>query len=357
MSARATTGTALARGAADAPAGASGGATTAAADAGAGDGASGSATTAAAVAFVEAHRALAAETADRLVPLMDDPERFTASLEDGLRGLADPVFADGLRRIAPGITGPLGVRGPLLHLVESGVRRGTRRAAPARLLALADRAARSEVAEVRWFAIDIADRIVRADPERTWQLIRRIAGTAAEWITVDSLASPCSRGILAEPYRWAELEQLVYSPSRWERRLAGSTVARIPFIDRTEGRRAVVAGRGLDIVGLLIGDAELDVCKALSWALRSLVLVDRAAVVAFCREQADLAASTGDGARAWVIRDTLPRLDPADAEEIGPRVMGIRRRPGAPSTSLAAEAAARFGGLADPAPHPTAPLP
>ena len=54
------------------------------------------------------------------------------------------------------------------------------------------------------------------------------------------LARPCRRAAAssAEPYRWAELEQLVYSPSRWERRLVGSTVATIPFIDRTTGRTA-----------------------------------------------------------------------------------------------------------------------
>ena len=38
------------------------------------------------------------------------------------------------------------------------------------------------------------------------------------------------------------------------------------------------------------------------------------------------------------------------------RLAGIRRRPGAPSTSAAADVASRFGGLPDPAHHPEPPL-
>ena len=56
------------------------------------------------------------------------------------------------------------------------------------------------------------------------------------------LAHPYGTGIPAEPYRWAELEQLVYSPSRWERRLVGSTIATMTHVDRRRGRDPEVAG-------------------------------------------------------------------------------------------------------------------
>ena len=64
----------------------------------------------------------------------------------------------------------------------------------------------------------------------------------------------------------------------------------------------------------------------------------------------------GDGHRAWVIRDTLAKLDPAVADELRARLAGIRKRPGAPATSIAAETAARFGDLPDPTTHPEPPL-
>ena len=168
---------------------------------------------------------------------------------------------------------------------------------------------------------------------------------------MDTLAHVAARGILAEPYRWAELEQLVYSPSRWERRLAGSTIATIPHADRTAGRTPEVVRRGLAIVGDLVGDPEPDVQKALSWALRTLAAVDLPATAAFLRTEADVARATDDGYRAWVIRDTCEKLPAALAAELRAALAGIRRRTGAPSTSRASARAADFlaYGLADPA--------
>jgi hypothetical protein len=115
-----------------------------------------------------------------------------------------------------------------------------------------------------------------------------------------------------------------------------------------------VARHGLDLIGQLLGDDEPDVQKALAWALRSLTLVDRPAVTAFCEIEAIRAAEGSDGHRAWVIRDSLPKLDPDTAGRIRARLDGIRRKAGAPSTSAAAAAAARFGGgaLGQPLPEP-----
>ena len=316
-----------------------------------------SATTAAAIAFVAAHRTQADAAGRGLAELVEDPEAFAAGLDDALRSLADPTYAAGLDRVAPGLVGAIGVRGPLLHGLRASLVRASRRAPSAVLLAVVERIGRSDITEARWLGIELMDRLVLADSERTWQLMRRAAAGAGEWITVDTLASPYARGILREPYRWAEVEQLVYSPSRWERRLAGSSIARMPFVDQRAGREPLVAERGLGVVGLLIGDAAPDVQKALSWALRSLTLVDAAAVTAFCRAEADRAVTTDDGARAWVLRDALEKLAAGDAADLRTSLAGIRRRPNAPSTSEAAATAARYGALPEPASVRITPFP
>ena len=173
---------------------------------------------------------------------------------------------------------------------------------------------------------------------------------------MDSLAHPYGKGVLAEAYRWAELEQLAYSPSRWERRLVGSTIATIPFVDRRRGREPAVASHALPLLGSLMGDAEPDVQKALAWAYRGLTLVDPTATEAALRAETARAVAMADGHRAWVIRDTLAKLDAATAEELRTALAGIRKRPGAPSTSDAAETAARFGALPDPTTLPEPPL-
>jgi 3-methyladenine DNA glycosylase AlkD len=248
------------------------------------------------------------------------------------------------------------VRWPLLAAVSRGFRTATRRDPAAPLLFLADRLFHERHLEERWFAFGLLERTLPADPERSWQLLRRAAREAGDWITVDSLAHPYAKGIVAEPYRWAELEQLVYSPLPWERRLVGSTIATLPHVDRRRGRDPEVAARALPILGQLIGDREPDVQKALAWAYRSLAAIDRVATTEALRHETKTAVADADGHRAWVIRDALPKLDRADSDGIRDRLAGIRKRPGAPSTSAAAATAARFGDLPDPAAHPEPPL-
>jgi 3-methyladenine DNA glycosylase AlkD len=313
-------------------------------------------TTAAAQAFVADHLPAARRLGRDLADHLDDPASFAAAARHGLAGLADPAYLAGQRLVAPGIGPTLGIRTPLLDAVLAGLRREVRGVGPAPLLAVADLLARDEVRELRWMAIEVLRWILPADPERSWQVLRRIGRDADDWITVDTLAVVVAEGILREPYRWAELEQLVFSPIRWERRLVGSAVANMPHVDHHLGRTALVIERGLDLVGQLIGDAEPDVQKALSWALRELAKVDAAPVVAFCRREAERAAATADGQRAWVLRDALPKLPAVEAAAIRAQLAGIRRAPGAASTSLAAATAAAFASAGLGRPLPEVPL-
>jgi 3-methyladenine DNA glycosylase AlkD len=315
-----------------------------------------SATTARAVAFVADRRPVAEALGGRLADFVNDPDAFAAELRHGFETLADPEYLAGQQFVAPGIRTIHGVRWPLTRAIARRFRAATRKVPAAALLFVADRLFREPHLEARWFAFGLLERTLSLDPERTWQLLRRAAREAGDWITVDSLAHPYGRGVLAEAYRWSELEQLVYSPSRWERRLVASTIATIPFVDRRRGREPSVARRALPILGQLIGDAEPDVQKALAWAYRSLLLVDSGATGDALSAEADSARATDDGHRAWVVRDVLSKLDPALAAELRTRLAGIRRRPGAPSTSSAAATVARFGHLPHPMTHPEPPL-
>jgi 3-methyladenine DNA glycosylase AlkD len=314
--------------------------------------------TARATALVADLRPTAEELGRSLADDLSDPAAFAGSLHDGLAKLADQEYLEGQRRIAPGIGRLHGVRWPLIEAVRRGFREATRREGTGGWLEVADRLLGEPELEARWFAFGLLERLVIDDTERAWQLIRRASRDAGDWITVDSLAHPVGKGILHESYRWAELEQLVFSPSRWERRLVGSTIATLPFVDRRRGRAPEVATHGLGLIGELIGDAEPDVQKALAWALRSMAGVDQAGTTAFLDAAATTAAERRDGHRAWVIRDALVKLEPADSERIRASLDGIRRRGDAPSTSRAAAIAGRFGQglLGRPMPEPPLPM-
>ncbi len=309
-----------------------------------------------AVAFVAARKEEAEALGTSLADLIGDPDAFAVTLRRGLESLADAEYAEGVRVIAPGIGPVHGVRRPLLAAIARGFRHETRRDRPTPLLFIADRLFREPHLEARWFAFGLLERTLVADPERTWQLLRRAAREAGDWATVDDLAHPYGIGIAAEPYRWAELGQLVYSPSRWERRLIASTIATMTHGNRRTGRGPELIPTALTLLEQLMGDAEPDVQKALAWAYRSLAQRDGPATTAALRRQADIAVEHADGHRAWVVRDSLVKLAPADADELRARLMGIRKRSGAPSTSSAATTAARFGELPDPVHHPEPPL-
>jgi 3-methyladenine DNA glycosylase AlkD len=307
-------------------------------------------------AFVAAHRGAAQALGTALAELVQDPEGFALAVRSGLAGLTDPAYLDGQRLVAPGIGTIHGVRNPLLATVSASLAAGTRDDRATTLLFVADRLLQEEHLEAHWLAFDLLERTLPGEPERTWQLMRRAARTAGDWITIDTLAHAYAAGIALEPYRWSELEQLVYSPSRWERRLVGSTIATLTHGAPGRTQAPTIVTSALPILGQLIGDAEPDVQKALSWAYRSLAALDRPAVTATLRHEAQTAAASDDGHRAWVIRDSLAKLDTADADALRAMLDGVRKRPGAPATSAASAIAAAFGGLPDPAAHPEPPL-
>lgn len=315
-----------------------------------------SAVTARANEFVAAHRDEARALGHALSDLVGDPGAFAAALHRGLTRIADPIYVEGQQFVAPGIGATLGIRTPLLAAVGAALRTATRTDRPAPLLAVADRLLRADYLEARWLAFGLLERLVVQDPERTWQIMRRAAREAGDWITIDTLARAYARGVLDARFRWAELEQLVFSPSRWERRLVGSTLATIPHTDRDAGRTPTVVSDGLTLLGRLIGDDDPDVQKALAWAYRTLAEIDRAATLAALEHEADIAVRHRDGHRAWVIRDALSILSPSDGARIRASLRGVRRTTGAPATSEAAAIGARFGTLPDPREHPEPPL-
>jgi len=212
-------------------------------------------------------------------------------------------------------------------------------------LQLAHRLAAADHRDLRLYAHEPLRRALPDDPEMSWQVMRRLGRSASDWIATDSLADLWARGVLAERFRWAELEQLLYSEQTCERRLVAATLAtmphRLPADDRHQLRPEAVE-RALELIRQLLGDAEVMVQKALSWAIREWTPVDAEAVSGLLQAEAALAAEHRDGARAWVIRDALAKQPPGVAAALRAQLDGLRRDPRARSTSIASTRAAAF---------------
>ena len=299
--------------------------------------------TRAANAFVATHLRDATLLGERLADLVTDPVAFQAELAMGLATLADAPYAAAQERVAPGSGPVMGVRWPLLHELSRQLRPALREASPSLVLDLATRLARlAPTREERLMALPCLRACLPHEPERSWQLLRRMGHAANDWITVDSLAEVFAQGILAEPFRWAELEQLVYAERAMERRLIGATLARLPHAVPVRERPSLRVGPVLALVGQLIGDADPWVRKSLAWALREWTRVAPDQLGAFLEDQARLARHRSDGHRAWVVRESLTHLPSARAMAIRSVVEGVRARPGSPSTSDAARTAAQL---------------
>ncbi len=305
--------------------------------------------TARAQALVAERLPLARGLGDQLADLIYYPEEFVDALRAGLVTLGDEAYAREQARVAPGSGVIFGVRQPLLAAVIRQLRQPLHETSPALALNLAERLAAETEREFVFFVYMALDRVLPLDPERAWQLMRRLARHATDWIRVDTLASLYARGILNEQVRWVEIEQLVFSASEWERRLVGATLATLPFEVPTRRRPGLAGPPALGLVRSLIGDASKTVCKSLSWALRSWREVDPRGVDELLIDEARRAAATNDGNRAWVIRDAIKeqrtQVPARVAEQVRTLLVGVRRAAGDQSTSEASEIAGRFVGL------------
>ncbi len=305
-----------------------------------------SAVTARAQALVAERLPAARGLGETLGELVDQPEEFVAVAREGLTSLGDEAYANEQERVTPGQGAIFGVRNPLLAAIARQLKASLKQGSDASALWLAERLVIEPEREFTILAHTCLLRSLPTDPERTWQLMRKLAHAAQEWISVDSLAVLYSAGIIREHYRWAELEQLVYAASKWERRLVGATVAQLPHeLPRTE-RGRLARTPALTLIKSLLGDSEPDVQKALSWALRSWLEVDPNGVRELIRSEAADALRTNDGHKAWVLRDALtaPAVDASFAAEIRARLEGVRRDGRKPSTSQASETARGFVG-------------
>lgn len=294
-------------------------------------------------AFVAAQLPTATALGVALSDLVTEPDAFLTALTAGLGTLADPAYAAEQERVAPGSGVTIGVRSPLIRELERQLRPALREASSSLVVDLAVRLAGAPSREVRLFALPCLRQGLRDDPERSWQVLRQMARAARDWISVDSIAEVYARGILAEPFRWAEMEQLVYSDQRMERRLVGATLARMPHEVPMDNRSALDVNAALSLIGQLMGDADDQVQRSLSWALRSWSRVDAPAVAGFLWQQADIAVQEQDGHRAWVIRDAGQHQPAEVVSALRDRVAGVRKRPNSPSTSTASAVATSFG--------------
>lgn len=139
-----------------------------------------------------------------------------------------------------------------------------------------------------------------AAPERVIPVLRELAETCITWEDCDQLAMSALEPVVRkEPEQYLHrLESWVHDPSKWVRRAAIIAIGRLPM------KQPAYTESCLLLVEPALGDEDLDVRRALSFALRTAARAAPNAVVAFIERH----AQRTDPASVWVLCDTIRNM-------------------------------------------------
>lgn len=205
-----------------------------------------------------------------------DSSRVPAWVDVKLREAAIPQRREYASRYFPTAMEILGVPAPEIRNVVRRLHRELKEEDPRRLVEVALSLKEMGIHECRQVAYELLDRRKDARGLLGVQKVRALGRGNDNWASVDGfsvlVSGPAWRN---EQIPDREVRKWAQSRDRWWRRTA--LVSTVPLNLRSRGGSGDVA-RTLGVCTALAGDTEPMVAKALSWALRALVAVDRKAV-------------------------------------------------------------------------------
>lgn len=216
---------------------------------------------------------------------VDLPER-AAWADSALRDLADSERRRATAGYFPTAMEILGVSAPKMRTVLRQLLQDVKRLLPREVVGLVFLLRDQGTHEARQIAFEMLNRRKDARSLLTAREVRRLGGGNDNWASVDAF-SVYVAGPLWREGRVPDQEVLSWArdPDLWWRRTA--LVATVALNLKSRGgsgdpRRTLLVCRAL------VRDREAMVAKALSWALRALVGVDRHAVKEFLKEHDDV---------------------------------------------------------------------
>jgi 3-methyladenine DNA glycosylase AlkD len=151
--------------------------------------------------------------------------------------------------------------------------------------------------EARVVAVHFLGPMELADPEQVFPLILALCRTCITWEDADQLAMNALEPIVRKaPERWLDaLEPWLSDENKWVRRAGITVVARLPM------KRPDYTARCLELAERLLLDEEVDVRRAVSFAIRLAARGDPAPVRDFLARH----VPPQDPAATWVLCDAI----------------------------------------------------
>ncbi len=150
------------------------------------------------------------------------------------------------------------------------------------------------VAVKPWGAMELVS------PEKILPLLKVLCRTCITWEDADHLAMEALEPIVRkQPDVWlAALEPWLADENKWVRRTGVTVVARLPM------KRSAYTDQCLELAGILLPDDDVDVKKAVSFAIRLAARGDPVAVRHFLAKH----VPPQDSAATWVLCDAIRKM-------------------------------------------------
>jgi 3-methyladenine DNA glycosylase AlkD len=155
--------------------------------------------------------------------------------------------------------------------------------------------------EGRIVALIVFGAMELADPQRLVPILKELCRSCVSWEDADRLSMDALEPIVRKfPAPWiGEMAAWLNDENKWVRRAAVTVILRLPM------KHPELSEQCLQLAGSLICDADMDVKRAVSFAIRMIAKIDPELVLAFIEKQ--LARPDPDA--TWVLCDVIKSLD------------------------------------------------
>lgn len=155
--------------------------------------------------------------------------------------------------------------------------------------------------EGRVIALILFGAMELVDPHRLVPLLKDLCRGCSSWEDADRLSMDALEPIVRKfPDQWLdEMAAWLSDENKWVRRAAVTVIARLPM------KHPALTGQCLELAGRLLCDTELDVKRAVSFAIRMCAKADRGLAISFMERQ--ISAPPPDA--TWVLCDVIKSLD------------------------------------------------
>jgi len=163
------------------------------------------------------------------------------------------------------------------------------------------------------------------EPQRLVPLLKELCRQCVSWEDADRLAMDAVEPIVRKyPDQWlSEMAVWLQDENKWVRRASITIIGRLPMKHATYTRHC------LELTERLLFDLDVDVRKAVSFAIRTCARTDPQLVCAFLKKQ----VAAANSAAVWVLCDVIKSLDRRLVGEFAPLLPHYRKWGTAPEVS------------------------